>query len=219
MQVSTAALQRPLRLSSRRLARVREGGSLFGGKGGGRGLLAAAGREAGQCSRWKVRAAGMPPPEGSAKQGRRKVTHNHPTLVQGTNDSSVVSKCSMAALGYHDDPFLRAFVRKPSRRSPLVNRGYHVRANAVDAIARRFLRTADPIPPTPSGSGGSRGGRGGGGRQVVSLGAGFDTLFFRLQSSALLSPADVVYELDFPALVRRKLALIDQDPTMAELCG
>ena len=60
---------------------------------------------------------------------------------------------------------------------------------------------------------------GGGGRQVVSLGAGVDTLFFRLQSSALLSPADVVYEVDFPALVRRKLALIVQDPTIAELCG
>ena len=47
--------------------------------------------------------------------------------MQGTNDSSIVSKRSMARLGYFHDPYLQPFVAKPSRRSPLINRGYYIR--------------------------------------------------------------------------------------------
>lgn len=42
--------------------------------------------------------------------------------VQGTNDSSVVSKVSAAAQGYFHDDFLKHFVCKVSRRAPLINR-------------------------------------------------------------------------------------------------
>lgn len=44
------------------------------------------------------------------------------TQVQGTNDSSVVSKVSAAAQGYFHDDFLKHFVCKVSRRAPLINR-------------------------------------------------------------------------------------------------
>lgn len=43
-------------------------------------------------------------------------------LVAATNDSSIKSKRSMVRLGYFKDPFGRAFVPNPSRRSPLINR-------------------------------------------------------------------------------------------------
>lgn len=42
--------------------------------------------------------------------------------VQGTNDSSVVSKVSAAAQGYFHDDFLQHFVCKVARRAPLINR-------------------------------------------------------------------------------------------------
>lgn len=42
--------------------------------------------------------------------------------VQGTNDSSVVSKVSAAAQGYFQDVFLQHFVCKVTRRAPLINR-------------------------------------------------------------------------------------------------
>ncbi len=42
--------------------------------------------------------------------------------MQGTNDSSVVSKVSAAAQGYFLDHFLKHFVCKVSRRAPLINR-------------------------------------------------------------------------------------------------
>jgi tRNA wybutosine-synthesizing protein 4 len=33
----------------------------------------------------------------------------------------------MARLGYFPDEFLKTFVQKPARRSPLINRGYYIR--------------------------------------------------------------------------------------------
>ena len=42
--------------------------------------------------------------------------------VQGTNDNSIVSKCSMAQQGYVEDNFLQAFVSKVTRRAPLIHR-------------------------------------------------------------------------------------------------
>lgn len=47
--------------------------------------------------------------------------------VQGTNDSSSVSKSSMVYKGYFDDDFITYFVKKkfngdPVIRSPLINR-------------------------------------------------------------------------------------------------
>jgi tRNA wybutosine-synthesizing protein 4 len=44
------------------------------------------------------------------------------SAVQGTNDSSVLSKISAAEAGYHPDRFLKYFANKLARRSPLVNR-------------------------------------------------------------------------------------------------
>lgn len=42
--------------------------------------------------------------------------------VQSTNDRSIVSKQSMCSRGYFSDPFLKYFVPKEARRSPLINR-------------------------------------------------------------------------------------------------
>ncbi|MBN3307265.1 TYW4 protein, partial [Amia calva] len=122
-----------------------------------------------------------------------------PPQVQGTNDSSVVSKVSAAALGYFLDPFLKSFVCKSARRAPLINRGYYVRWQAVDHCVREFLRlTAHSAR-----------------RQVVSLGAGFDSLYFRLCAGGTLGGC-VVFELDFPDVARRKTALMAAQPGLQE---
>lgn len=41
-------------------------------------------------------------------------------IIQGTNDTSIVSKRSVEYCGYpfSEDQYLRAFVKKPQRRSP-----------------------------------------------------------------------------------------------------
>ncbi|XP_018587795.1 tRNA wybutosine-synthesizing protein 4 [Scleropages formosus] len=111
--------------------------------------------------------------------------------VQGTNDSSVLSKASAAAQGYFEDAFIKDFVCKVSRRAPLINKGYYVRWSAVDHCVRHFLHVTEGCAK----------------RQILSLGAGFDSLYFRLHAEGL-SPSLVVFEVDFPDVARRKATLI-----------
>uniref|UniRef100_A0A8C6WUF7 [Phosphatase 2A protein]-leucine-carboxy methyltransferase 1 n=1 Tax=Neogobius melanostomus TaxID=47308 RepID=A0A8C6WUF7_9GOBI len=121
------------------------------------------------------------------------------TAVQGTNDSSVVSKVSAAAQGYFQDVYLQHFVCKVARRSPLINRGYYVRWRAVDHCVRRFLELTAHCSK----------------RQILSLGAGFDSLYFRLHSNGSLISA-IVFEVDFPDVARRKSALINSNNILRE---
>uniref|UniRef100_A0A665VXN7 tRNA wybutosine-synthesizing protein 4 n=1 Tax=Echeneis naucrates TaxID=173247 RepID=A0A665VXN7_ECHNA len=122
--------------------------------------------------------------------------------VQGTNDSSVVSKLSAAAQGYFHDAFLQHFVCKVSRRAPLINRGYYVRWRAVDHCVRRFLQITESCCR----------------RQILSLGAGFDSLYFRLRADEALHGV-VVLEVDFPDVSRRKAALIGSNVTLRGMLG
>ncbi|XP_040913361.1 tRNA wybutosine-synthesizing protein 4 [Toxotes jaculatrix] len=131
---------------------------------------------------------------------RKKQKQGRDTAVQGTNDSSVVSKVSAAAQGYFHDNFLQHFVCKVARRAPLINRGYYVRWRAVDHCVRRFLQVTENCPK----------------RQILSLGAGFDSLYFRLHADEALFRA-VVFEVDFPDVTRRKTALIDSDMTLRRM--
>ncbi|XP_047671365.1 tRNA wybutosine-synthesizing protein 4 isoform X2 [Tachysurus fulvidraco] len=112
----------------------------------------------------------------------------------GTNDSSVVSKVSAAAQGYFHDDFLRHFVGKVARRAPLINRGYYIRWKAVDHCVKRFLCVTDACDR----------------RQILTLGAGFDSLYFRLQSEGAVERVNV-FEVDFPDVARRKAALISSN--------
>ena len=56
-----------------------------------------------------------------------------------TNNSSIVSKRSVERLYYPEPYFFRYFVKKPQRRSPLINRGYWMRMHAIDTVIQRFL--------------------------------------------------------------------------------
>ncbi|KAL0963953.1 hypothetical protein UPYG_G00315730 [Umbra pygmaea] len=122
--------------------------------------------------------------------------------VQGTNDSSVLSKVSAAAHGYFQDDYLKQFVCKVSRRAPLINRGYYVRWKAVDYCVKQFLRVTESCPR----------------RQVLTLGAGFDSLYFRLHAEGALKGV-VIFELDFPEVSRRKGVLISNNTRLKECLG
>ena len=52
--------------------------------------------------------------------------HDVAMSVKLTNDSSSVSKCSAARAGYYQDEFIRYFVGKHARRSPLIHRQVYV---------------------------------------------------------------------------------------------
>ncbi|XP_067649525.1 tRNA wybutosine-synthesizing protein 4-like [Haliotis asinina] len=123
------------------------------------------------------------------------------TAVQGTNDHSIVSKCSMAGAGYFQDDFLKFFVAKTSRRAPLIHRGYYIRAKTVSVIVNQFLQQDGSKP-----------------KQIVSLGSGFDSAYFRLKSAGQLQNA-VYIEIDFPEVVKRKNAIIKNTRELSDLLG
>ncbi|XP_071803609.1 tRNA wybutosine-synthesizing protein 4-like [Asterias amurensis] len=129
----------------------------------------------------------------------RSAKGGNDTRVQGTNDSSIVSKCSITAQGYFQDEYLRLFVSKTARRSPLINRGYYIRARAVDDYLKQFLATNQDKQ-----------------KQIISLGAGFDSAFFRLQSNGHLTNT-TFYEVDFPDLVKRKGTIIKSNEELSKL--
>jgi hypothetical protein len=70
----------------------------------------------------------------SAVQGRDNDVYTY----SGTNDSSIVSKRSVERIGYPvrsaKGQWLRHFVKRPLRRSPLINIGYYVRIKAIEKI-------------------------------------------------------------------------------------
>ena len=61
-------------------------------------------------------------------------------MILQTNNSSIVSKRSVERLYYaNEQHFFRHFVKKPQRRSPLINRGYWLRMKAIDHVVELFL--------------------------------------------------------------------------------
>ncbi|RLV84254.1 hypothetical protein DV515_00016303 [Chloebia gouldiae] len=122
--------------------------------------------------------------------------------VQGTGGSSAISKCSAAARGYIQDRFLRLLAGRRRRRAPLIHRGYYIRARAVDHCVQDFLLKTQSLPRT----------------QILSLGAGFDSLYFRLKDMGLLHHT-VVYEVDFPNVACQKATLIKGLKELSALVG
>lgn len=125
--------------------------------------------------------------------------------VQSTNDSSALSKSSLAARGYVHDTFAASLVPASARRAPLIHRGYYVRARAVRHCVCAFLE-------------GTRAALGAPHIQILSLGAGSDSLYFRLKAAGRL-PGAAVWEVDFPDVARRKADRIRDTPELCALTG
>ncbi|XP_004687603.1 PREDICTED: tRNA wybutosine-synthesizing protein 4 [Condylura cristata] len=125
--------------------------------------------------------------------------------VQNTNDSSALSKSSLAARGYVRDAFAALLVPGTARRAPLIHRGYYVRARAVRHCVRAFLDRTCAAPDAPAA-------------QILSLGAGSDSLYFRLKTAGRLTRA-AVWEVDFPDVARRKAQTVRDTPELCALTG
>lgn len=117
--------------------------------------------------------------------------------MRNTDQDAAGSRVSCVELGYLDDPYAKLFATQPAtRRLPLLNRGTYVRTSAIDLLVDKFMITS---PETP--------------KQIVSLGAGTDTRFFRLRDR--YPGATLVYhEVDFPTNTAAKLASIQRHPQL-----
>ncbi|KAG7395975.1 Leucine carboxyl methyltransferase 1 [Phytophthora boehmeriae] len=127
----------------------------------------------------------------------------HDSAVRDTASDASLCKLSASQLGYYVDPFVQFFVKSPSRRMPIINRGYYARVAAVESLVRRFLASGDD-PQTK--------------KQVVILGAGLDTMFFRLKSQGLLANCEY-FELDFPDVTMQKVSAVKRRKPLHSLLG
>ncbi|NWV00822.1 TYW4 protein, partial [Upupa epops] len=104
--------------------------------------------------------------------------------------------------GYTRDRFVPLLAERRRRRTPLIHRGYYIRACAVNHCVQDFLQKTSSHSKT----------------QILSLGAGFDSLYFRLKDMGLLHQS-VVYEVDFPSVACQKAALIKRTKELSALAG
>ena len=118
-------------------------------------------------------------------------------IVQQTDQDASLSRMSAVTLGYLSDAFAQHFAQgETPKRYPIINRGTYIRTTAIDELVNRFLAT-DPETE----------------KQIISLGAGSDTRYFRLVSRD--SSLKVVYhELDFETNTRAKVAAIKRSPEL-----
>lgn len=91
--------------------------------------------------------------------------------------------------------------------------GYFARFCGIDTILRRFLAVTAASSPSSSSEAGKRK------AQIVSLGAGFDSSFFRLTNNGALNTDTLFVEVDFPDVTLRKAALIRRHAALLALIG
>jgi [phosphatase 2A protein]-leucine-carboxy methyltransferase len=131
---------------------------------------------------------------GSSSEERAQVLDN---AVKGTDQDAAGSRVSCVELGYLHDPYAQLLTTQPAvRKLPLLNRGTYVRTSAIDLLVAKFLVTY------PSSA-----------KQIISLGAGTDTRFFRLLD--LYPQTRLIYhEIDFPTNTLAKIAPIQRQPLL-----
>lgn len=128
--------------------------------------------------------------------------------IQGTNSSSIVSKRSVERLywsrraGRDHVEFFRHFVAKPIRRSPVINRGYWTRMEAMKHVIEKVMSAKTP-----------------GKKVVVNLGCGFDPYAFQYLSAHGERDDVFFLDVDYPDLMRKKADVVRKTPSLLSIVG
>ncbi|OAY70520.1 tRNA wybutosine-synthesizing protein 4, partial [Ananas comosus] len=143
---------------------------------------------------------------GSSTTARSSSSSSSTAAVQATNDDAAASKLSCVKKGYMKDDYVHLFVRRPIRRAPIINRGYFARWAVLRKLLLQFLKSESQCNDSDQKQ-----------KQILSLGAGFDTTYFQLMDEGIAPHLYV--ELDFKEVTSKKAALIDHYSQLREKCG
>ncbi|XP_018330902.1 leucine carboxyl methyltransferase 1 [Agrilus planipennis] len=116
--------------------------------------------------------------------------------IIATNDDASECKRSAVQLGYWQDNYIHLLVKQTQRKAPEINRGYYARVKGVEILVHKFLKRAGPKA------------------QIVNLGCGFDTLFWRLKDDGV--QVNKFVEIDFPTVTAKKCYLIKRNKQLLE---
>ncbi|KAI7817479.1 S-adenosyl-L-methionine-dependent methyltransferase [Gamsiella multidivaricata] len=143
-------------------------------------------------------------------------------VIKSTDDDAIISKLSAVNLEYLNDPFVKHFVKRPSRRPPLINRGSYLRTAALDNLTEQFMRsvaneptTASPTATATTTSGSKVPLSAGIRKQIVSLGCGSDTRYFNFKAKGL--SVQKYFEIDFQESTAKKAAVIKKNKAFTDI--
>lgn len=96
--------------------------------------------------------------------------------VVATNDYAAICKYQAVLHGYYKDAYIDKFLSAKAknsvpRKAPEINRGHYARSTSIAYIVEKF------VDRYPNG-------------QIISMGAGYDTLFWRLNEGNLITASD-----------------------------
>ncbi|KAF7968663.1 hypothetical protein HWV62_29747 [Athelia sp. TMB] len=146
-----------------------------------------------------MRSLNLPPPISRGK--------NTDDAIRSTDGDASLARLSAVRKGYLQDPYVTSLVPgahlKPSL-SPQMNLGTYVRSTAIDALVDDWLRLAESTGQQC---------------QIVSLGAGSDTRFWRLATGDLKHTLAKYIELDFKEITTAKAGLICKNQELTRIIG
>ncbi|XP_051530303.1 leucine carboxyl methyltransferase 1 isoform X2 [Myxocyprinus asiaticus] len=117
--------------------------------------------------------------------------------VRSTCDDASICKRFATSKGYWTDLYIQYFVRQTGeRKAPEINRGYYGRVKGMNHLLDAFLKKTQCDC------------------QVVNLGAGLDTTFWRLKEENIMPKK--FFEVDFPMIVARKIHHIKTKPPLSK---
>jgi O-methyltransferase involved in polyketide biosynthesis len=140
--------------------------------------------------------------------------HQHAILK--TSENALQAKAAAVREGYYDDPYIAAFCesqqplgsasrtsRRPPHVQPIIKRGTHARVCCMDRVIQKFAKLCLQQHGTTMQDEDCL-------LQIVVLGCGKDTLFFRHSEDLTRHPSVVLkwFEVDHEPTISEKVAII-----------
>jgi len=117
--------------------------------------------------------------------------------VRATNNDAAQCKRWAVEKGYYHDNFIKYFVPTASSKTPEISRGYYARVQGMRQMVAQFISSHNAQC------------------QVVSVGAGSDTMFWWLGEQG--NAPKTYVELDFPQITMKKFRLISKHAAMRDV--
>ncbi|KAG6813300.1 hypothetical protein H0H92_012455 [Tricholoma furcatifolium] len=134
-------------------------------------------------------------------------TSDADSAIRQTDTDAAGARLSAVQKGYLVDPYIRFFVPRAhlqTPRPPLINVGTYVRSTAIDGLVEEWLAECA-----------QRGER----TQIVSLGAGSDTRFWRVATGKYKDVLERYVEIDFAEVTGKKAMAIRKSRELSQVLG
>lgn len=133
--------------------------------------------------------------------------------IMATAEDAIQAKEAAVNAGYYNDDFLHPFcqastIRRRRQIQPIIKRGTHARVCCMDRAISAFCKIT------------AKSNR----RQIIVIGAGKDTSYFRYITGSIMRTDDQTqppcdwYEVDHTSVIQQKSQIINESPLLSSEC-